>query len=82
MSYQVLARKWRPRLSPTSGTCADGAGQRLSLGRIHHAFARAAGKTSIARLLAKGLNCETGITATPCGQCDNCREIEQGALSI
>ncbi len=35
-------------------------------------------KTSIARLLAKGLNCETGITATPCGVCDNCREIEQG----
>lgn len=85
MSYQVLARKWRPQ------TFADVVGQEhvltalangLSLGRIHHAYlfsgTRGVGKTSIARLLAKGLNCETGITATPCGACDNCREIEQG----
>ncbi|ELY1861920.1 DNA polymerase III subunit gamma/tau [Serratia marcescens] len=85
MSYQVLARKWRPQ------TFADVVGQEhvltalangLSLGRIHHAYlfsgTRGVGKTTIARLLARGLNCETGITATPCGQCDNCREIEQG----
>ncbi|EAO5658950.1 DNA polymerase III subunit gamma/tau [Salmonella enterica] len=85
MSYQVFARKWRPQ------TFADVVGQEhvltalangLSLGRIHHAYlfsgTRGVGKTSIARLLAKGLNCETGITATPCGVCDNCREIEQG----
>ena len=85
MSYQVLARKWRPQ------TFADVVGQEhvltalangLSLGRIHHAYlfsgTRGVGKTSIARLLARGLNCETGITATPCGVCDNCREIEQG----
>ena len=85
MSYQVLARKWRPQ------TFADVVGQEhvltalangLSLGRIHHAYlfsgTRGVGKTSIARLLAKGLNCESGITATPCGVCDNCREIEQG----
>ncbi|EMJ8658610.1 DNA polymerase III subunit gamma/tau [Salmonella enterica] len=85
MSYQVLARKWRPQ------TFADVVGQEhvltalangLSLGRIHHAYlfsgTRGVGKTSIARLLAKGLNCETGITAMPCGVCDNCREIEQG----
>lgn len=85
MSYQVLARKWRPQ------TFADVVGQQhvltalangLTLGRIHHAYlfsgTRGVGKTSIARLLAKGLNCETGITATPCGVCDNCREIEQG----
>ncbi|WP_448884821.1 DNA polymerase III subunit gamma/tau [Citrobacter telavivensis] len=85
MNYQVLARKWRPQ------TFADVVGQEhvltalangLSLGRIHHAYlfsgTRGVGKTSIARLLAKGLNCETGITATPCGVCDNCREIEQG----
>ncbi|WP_283648008.1 DNA polymerase III subunit gamma/tau [Hafnia paralvei] len=85
MSYQVLARKWRPQ------TFSDVVGQEhvltalangLSLGRIHHAYlfsgTRGVGKTSIARLLAKGLNCETGITSTPCGVCDNCREIEQG----
>ncbi|CNI14823.1 DNA polymerase III subunits gamma and tau [Yersinia thracica] len=85
MSYQVLARKWRPQ------TFADVVGQEhvltalangLSLGRIHHAYlfsgTRGVGKTSIARLLAKGLNCETGITATPCGTCANCQEIEQG----
>ncbi|AHM72702.2 DNA polymerase III subunit gamma/tau [Yersinia hibernica] len=85
MSYQVLARKWRPK------TFADVVGQEhvltalangLSLGRIHHAYlfsgTRGVGKTSIARLLAKGLNCETGITATPCGICANCLEIEQG----
>ncbi|MEQ9904468.1 DNA polymerase III subunit gamma/tau [Pectobacterium aroidearum] len=85
MSYQVLARKWRPQ------TFTQVVGQEhvltalangLSLGRIHHAYlfsgTRGVGKTSIARLLAKGLNCEQGVTATPCGQCDNCREIEQG----
>ncbi|KAB8305698.1 DNA polymerase III subunit gamma/tau [Rouxiella chamberiensis] len=85
MSYQVLARKWRPQ------TFADVVGQEhvltalangLSLGRIHHAYlfsgTRGVGKTTIARLLAKGLNCETGITSTPCGVCENCREIEQG----
>ncbi|MBJ3814641.1 DNA polymerase III subunit gamma/tau [Shimwellia pseudoproteus] len=85
MSYQVLARKWRPQ------TFADVVGQQhvltalangLTMGRIHHAYlfsgTRGVGKTSIARLLAKGLNCETGITATPCGVCQNCREIEQG----
>ncbi|WP_145557979.1 DNA polymerase III subunit gamma/tau [Yersinia aldovae] len=85
MSYQVLARKWRPQ------TFADVVGQEhvltalangLSLGRIHHAYllsgTRGVGKTTIARLLAKGLNCETGITAAPCGVCANCREIEQG----
>ncbi|WP_025902215.1 DNA polymerase III subunit gamma/tau [Tatumella sp. UCD-D_suzukii] len=85
MSYQVLARKWRPQVF------ADVVGQQhvltalangLSLGRLHHAYlfsgTRGVGKTTIARLLAKGLNCELGVTATPCGQCENCREIEQG----
>ncbi|KFX06590.1 DNA polymerase III subunits gamma and tau [Pectobacterium betavasculorum] len=85
MSYQVLARKWRPQ------TFTQVVGQEhvltalangLALGRIHHAYlfsgTRGVGKTTIARLLAKGLNCEQGVTATPCGQCDNCREIEQG----
>ena len=85
MSYQVLARKWRPK------SFSEVVGQQhvlkilsnaLSLGRVHHAYlfsgTRGVGKTSIARLLAKGLNCESDITATPCGVCDNCREIEQG----
>ncbi|MGL4858251.1 MAG: DNA polymerase III subunit gamma/tau, partial [Enterobacteriaceae bacterium] len=84
-SYQVLARKWRPQ------TFAAVVGQQhvlkaltnsLTMGRIHHAYlfsgTRGVGKTSIARLLAKGLNCETGITATPCGECASCQEIEQG----
>ncbi|MBT0728117.1 DNA polymerase III subunit gamma/tau [Rosenbergiella australiborealis] len=85
MSYQVLARKWRPQIfSDVVGqehvltALANG----LNLGRLHHAYlfsgTRGVGKTSIARLFAKGLNCETGITASPCGQCDNCVEIEQG----
>ncbi|WP_392563779.1 DNA polymerase III subunit gamma/tau [Orbus wheelerorum] len=85
MSYQVLARKWRPK------SFSDVVGQQhvltvlanaLSLGRVHHAYlfsgTRGVGKTSIARLLAKGLNCEQGITATPCGECENCKDIEQG----
>ncbi|NHI00490.1 DNA polymerase III subunit gamma/tau [Oceanimonas sp. MB9] len=85
MSYQVLARKWRPR------RFGEVVGQQhvltalvnaLAQGRLHHAYlfsgTRGVGKTSIARLLAKALNCDTGITADPCGQCDSCREIEQG----
>ncbi|MCX8664921.1 MULTISPECIES: DNA polymerase III subunit gamma/tau [unclassified Gilliamella] len=85
MSYQVLARKWRPK------SFSEVVGQQhvlkilsnaLSLERVHHAYlfsgTRGVGKTSIARLLAKGLNCETGITATPCSVCDNCRDIELG----
>ena len=85
MSYQVLARKWRPKLfSEVVGqeqvlTILSNA---LSLGRIHHAYlfsgTRGVGKTTIARLFAKGLNCESGVTATPCGVCDNCLSIEQG----
>ncbi|WP_272574422.1 DNA polymerase III subunit gamma/tau [Providencia sp. PROV259] len=85
MSYQVLARKWRPqKFSDVVGqqhvltALANG----LEHQRLHHAYlfsgTRGVGKTTIARLLAKGLNCETGITATPCGQCANCLEIEQG----
>lgn len=87
MSYQVLARKWRPqKFSDVVGqehvlmTLAQG----FSLERIHHAYlfsgTRGVGKTTIARLLAKGLNCTMGITATPCGQCENCLAIEQGSF--
>ncbi|WWP01225.1 MAG: DNA polymerase III subunit gamma/tau [Candidatus Dasytiphilus stammeri] len=85
MIYQVLARKWRPQFfSEVIGqdyviTALENS---LILGRIHHAYlfsgTRGIGKTTIARLLAKGLNCETSITATPCGQCPNCQQITQG----
>ncbi|AAV82681.1 MULTISPECIES: DNA polymerase III subunit gamma/tau [Idiomarina] len=85
MSYQVLARKWRP------SQFAEVVGQQhvlkplehaLDKQRLHHAYlftgTRGVGKTTIARILAKALNCEEGITATPCGKCSACLEIEQG----
>src|SRR3954467_419473 len=85
MSYLALARKWRP------SSFAELVGQEhvrvalgnaLTQGRVHHAFlftgTRGVGKTTIARILAKCLNCETGVTATPCGKCAACREIDEG----
>jgi DNA polymerase-3 subunit gamma/tau len=85
MSYTALARKWRPK------TFAELIGQEhvrralvnaLGSGRVHHAFlftgTRGVGKTTIARIFAKCLNCETGVTAEPCGVCANCREIDAG----
>jgi DNA polymerase-3 subunit gamma/tau len=85
MSYLALARKWRPR------SFAELVGQEhvrvaldnaLTQGRVHHAFlftgTRGVGKTTIARILSKCLNCETGVTAKPCGQCAACREIDEG----
>ena len=85
VSYQVLARKWRPR------TFDEVVGQQgvtqtlrnaLSSGRLAQAFvfagARGVGKTTTARILAKALNCATGPTASPCGQCDMCVEIAEG----
>ncbi|GAB2794356.1 DNA polymerase III subunit gamma/tau [Halomonas shantousis] len=85
MSYQVLARKWRPR------TFHELVGQEhvsralinaLDQGRLHHAYlftgTRGVGKTTLARILAKCLNCETGVTSTPCGVCETCREIDEG----
>ncbi|MBZ2167883.1 DNA polymerase III subunit gamma/tau [Marinobacter sp. F4216] len=85
MSYQVLARKWRPR------TFQDMVGQEhvlqalihaLESQRLHHAYlftgTRGVGKTTIGRLLARCLNCETGITANPCGECSSCLEIQDG----
>jgi DNA polymerase-3 subunit gamma/tau len=84
-TYTALARKWRPRVF------AELIGQdhvrralvnALETGRVHHAFlftgTRGVGKTTIARILAKCLNCETGVTPTPCGQCASCREIDAG----
>ncbi|MCE8020132.1 DNA polymerase III subunit gamma/tau [Halomonas sp. MCCC 1A11036] len=91
MSYQVLARKWRPR------TFHELVGQEhvqralvnaLDQGRLHHAYlftgTRGVGKTTLARILAKCLNCtakshgDDGVTSTPCGQCDSCRAIDEG----
>jgi DNA polymerase-3 subunit gamma/tau len=85
MSYLVLARKWRPK------TFADTVGQEhvlkalvnaLDSGRLHHAYlftgTRGVGKTTIARILAKALNCEKGVTSEPCGECGACREIDEG----
>lgn len=85
MSYQVLARKWRPqRFSEVVGQqhVLSALENGLREDRLHHAYlfsgTRGVGKTSIARLFAKGLNCENGITAEPCGECANCRAIEEG----
>src|SRR6187549_4262599 len=85
MSYQVLARKWRPR------SFASLVGQEhvvralrhaLEQQRLHHAYlftgTRGVGKTTLARILAKCLNCEAGITDAPCGRCTACTEIDSG----
>lgn len=85
MSYQVLARKWRPQ------SFKDMVGQEailrmlanaLEQKRIHHAYlftgTRGVGKTTLARILAKCLNCETGITSTPCGTCHICKAVDAG----
>ncbi|MCE5360522.1 MAG: DNA polymerase III subunit gamma/tau, partial [Acidithiobacillus sp.] len=85
--YQALARRWRPQ------TFADFVGQEtvvkplrhaLDSGRLHHAFlftgTRGVGKTTLARLLAKCLNCEQGVSSSPCGECSACRGIAQGSF--
>jgi DNA polymerase-3 subunit gamma/tau len=85
MSYQVLARKWRPK------TFTDLVGQEhvvqalvngLDQDRVHHAFlltgTRGVGKTTIARILAKCLNCEQGVSSTPCGECGSCIDVDEG----
>ncbi|MFY9179295.1 MAG: DNA polymerase III subunit gamma/tau, partial [Venatoribacter sp.] len=85
MSYQVLARKWRPRFFD------EMVGQEhvlralinaLNKQQLHHAYlftgTRGVGKTTIARILAKCLNCEQGISARPCGECSACKEIAEG----
>ena len=85
MSYQVLARKWRP------GNFTEMVGQdhvlralinALDEQRLHHAYlftgTRGVGKTTVARIFAKSLNCEKGITSTPCGQCSACQAIGEG----
>ncbi|WP_126454150.1 DNA polymerase III subunit gamma/tau [Sulfuriflexus mobilis] len=85
MSYQVLARKWRPR------KFEEMVGQQhvlralinaLDNDRLHHAYlftgTRGVGKTTIARILAKSLNCEQGVSSSPCGECATCREVDEG----
>jgi DNA polymerase-3 subunit gamma/tau len=85
MSYQVLARKWRPQLfSQLVGQehVVTALSNALDHDRLHHAYlftgTRGVGKTTLARIFAKSLNCEQGVSATPCGICDACREIEEG----
>ncbi len=85
MTYQVLARKWRPK------SFADMVGQQhvvkalsnaLDRNQLHHAYlftgTRGVGKTTLARILSKALNCEQGVSSTPCGECSACREIDSG----
>lgn len=85
MNYLALARKWRPRSFPElvgQDHVVRALSNALETQRIHHAWlftgTRGVGKTTLARILAKSLNCETGITANPCGQCSACLEIDQG----
>ena len=85
MSYQVLARKWRPRdFAALVGQehVVRALRHALEQKRLHHAYlftgTRGVGKTTLARILAKCLNCETGITAEPCGRCSACQEIDGG----
>ena len=85
MSYQVLARKYRPKSFETlvgQPHVVRALTNALTQQRLHHAYlftgTRGVGKTTIARILAKSLNCEIGITATPCGVCSACSEIDRG----
>ncbi len=85
MSYQVLARKWRPKSFATlvgQEHVVRALTHALEQRRLHHAYlftgTRGVGKTTLARILAKALNCEMGITATPCGTCASCTEIDAG----
>jgi DNA polymerase III subunit gamma/tau len=85
MSYQVLARKWRPNsFAGLVGQehVVSAISNALDNNRLHHAYlftgTRGVGKTTIARIFSKSLNCEVGLSATPCGKCSTCVEIEQG----
>ncbi|MFK3618080.1 AAA family ATPase, partial [Coxiella burnetii] len=85
MAHQVLARKWRPRCfqevigqAPVVRALSNALDQQY----LHHAYlftgTRGVGKTTISRILAKCLNCEKGVSANPCNDCENCREIDEG----
>ena len=88
MSYQVLARKWRPQGFSTligQGHVVKALSHALTSQRLHHAYlftgTRGVGKTTLSRILAKSLNCETGVTATPCCVCSACMDIDAGVFT-
>ncbi len=85
MTYLALARKWRPkRFNDIVGQphVVKALTHALNQNKVHHAYlftgTHGIGKTTLARIFAKCLNCETGITATPCEQCTHCQEIDSG----
>src|SRR6187549_1493988 len=85
MTYQVLARKWRPRVFEElvgQQHVVKALTNALESKRLHHAYlftgTRGVGKTTLARILAKAINCETGITSKPCGKCGACTQIDAG----
>ena len=85
MSYQVLARKYRPRRFDEmvgQDHVVRALTNALASDRLHHAYlftgTRGVGKTTVARIFAKCLNCETGVTALPCGECATCNELDEG----
>src|SRR5690606_36177200 len=87
MSYQVLARKWRPKSFETlvgQDHVVRALSNALDQQRLHHAYlftgTRGVGKTTLSRILAKSLNCETGVTSKPCGQCAACSAIDKGSF--
>ena len=84
MSYQVLARKWRPKSFATlvgQEHVVRALTHALDQDRLHHAYlftgTRGVGKTTLARIMAKALNCESGVSSTPCGKCSACTEIDR-----
>lgn len=87
MSYQVLARKWRPKSFAAlvgQDHVVRALSNALDQQRLHHAYlftgTRGVGKTTLSRILAKSLNCETGVTSTPCGKCEACIAIDKGSF--
>ena len=85
MAYQVLARKWRPQIFQQmvgQEHVLKALGNALDRDQLHHAYlfsgTRGVGKTTVARIFAKSLNCETGVTSKPCGRCSACTEIAEG----
>ncbi len=85
MSYQVLARKWRPHSFDQvvgQGHVLRALVNALDSDRLHHAYlftgTRGVGKTSLARVFAKALNCDNGVSSTPCGECSSCKEVDEG----